>query len=565
MNNNKYSAMLPSRKNPRKKFFLHCVISFMIFSLCLIFFISIKNDFFANIVQQHLTLHKSLPPPEPGKQDLVVLLRDNPLSYNQDINGNTTGFEHDLVIKLAEKLNVKAQFLLVDNAHFDEFLANEPYHLAISWLSADDNSLQSESNLINIAGKDNSRKLKINKNRLTQKIIATKDVLLQNEYTKPIKSTQQLKGKTVHVIAGTRQAQTAKQLKQKVPDLEIVEVKSGNELDLLENLANNDLPLHKNVNYVIADEYVDLMSNHIFPNVRKTLTLANQNKSIVWILGKQFAFNQNNQNNQNNKNAKNAKNAKNEQNSQSWESITQNFIADLHKTDYLTKLNDIHFGHLKRLTAIDIATFLSDIEKILPRYRKYFYEAEKISGLDWRLIAALSYQESHWDPNATSPTNVRGIMMLTEDTADRLKVSNRLNARQSIKAGAVYLNYLKDAFVGAEEPDKTWLALAAYNTGLGGVLGARKLAKKRNANPNNWYEMKKVLPLMARPGYAESVGSVKVRGGEAVILTENVRSYYGILQRYDDEWQTQNQPNIEPQNLLEANKDNKQNLLTTNN
>lgn len=547
MKNTKYSAMLPLKKNHRKKFVLQCVIALMIFSLCLIFFISIKNDFFANIVQQHLNLHKSLPPPESGKQDLIVLLRDNPLSYSQDINGNTTGFEHDLVIKLAEKLNVKAQFLLVDNAHFDEFLANEAYHLAISWLSADNDSLQSESNLINISGKDDSRKLKINKNQLTQQIIATKDVLLQNEYTKPIKSIQQLKGKTVHVIAGTRQAQTAKLLQQKVSDLKIVEVKSGNELDLLENLANNDLPLHKNVNYVIADEYVDLMANHIFPNVRKTLTLPNQNKSIVWILGKQFAFN------------------KNEQHSQSWEDITQNFIADLHKTKYLTKLNDIYFGHLKRLTAIDIATFLSDIEKILPRYRKYFHEAEKISGLDWRLIAALSYQESHWDPNATSPTNVRGIMMLTEDTADRLKVSNRLNARQSIKAGAVYLNYLKDAFVGAEEPDKTWLALAAYNTGLGGVLGARKLAKKRNANPNNWYEMKKVLPLMARPGYAESVGSVRVRGGEAVILTENVRSYYGILQRYDDEWQTQNQPNIEPKNLLQANKDSKQNMLSTNN
>lgn len=547
MKNTKYSAMLPLKKNHRKKFILQCVIALMIFSLCLIFFISIKNDFFANIVQQHLNLHKSLPPPESGKQDLIVLLRDNPLSYSQDINGNTSGFEHDLVIKLAEKLNVKAQFLLVDNSHFDEFLANEPYHLAISWLSADNDSLQSESNLINISGKDDSRKLKINKNRLTQQIIATKDVLLQNEYTKPIKSIQQLKGKTVHVIAGTRQAQTAKLLQQKVSDLKIVEVKSGNELDLLENLANNDLPLHKNVNYVIADEYVDLMANHIFPNVRKTLTLPNQNKSIVWILGKQFAFN------------------KNEQHSQSWENITQNFIADLHKTKYLTKLNDIYFGHLKRLTAIDIATFLSDIEKILPRYRKYFHEAEKISGLDWRLIAALSYQESHWDPNATSPTNVRGIMMLTEDTADRLKVSNRLNARQSIKAGAVYLNYLKDAFVGAEEPDKTWLALAAYNTGLGGVLGARKLAKKRNANPNNWYEMKKVLPLMARPGYAESVGSVRVRGGEAVILTENVRSYYGILQRYDDEWQTQNQPNVEPKNLLQANKDSKQNMLSTNN
>ncbi len=91
MKNTKYSAMLPLRKNLRKKFILQSIIAFMIFSLCLIFFISIKNDFFANIVQQQLNLHKSLPPPEPGKQDLIVLLRDNPLSYNQDINGNTSG------------------------------------------------------------------------------------------------------------------------------------------------------------------------------------------------------------------------------------------------------------------------------------------------------------------------------------------------------------------------------------------------------------------------------------------------------------------------------------------
>lgn len=557
----KYSAPLPLRKNHRKNFILHSIVAFMIFSLFVIFFVSIKNDYFANIIQQNL--HKSLPPPAPGKQDLIVLLRDNPLSYNQDINGNTSGFEHDLVIKLAEQLNVKAQFILVDNEHFDEFLANEYYHLAVSWLSVDNKNNRNEitqSNQFNISGK-NLHKLKINKNRLTPQIIATKDVLLQNEFTPPIKSVQQLKGKTIHVIAGTRQAATAKQLKQKIENLEIVEVKSGNELDLLENLANNELPLHKNVNYVIADEYIDLMANHIFPNVRKTLTIPNKdndNKAIVWILGKQFAFNKNKDKNETeNDNEKN--------NPPSWETITQKFVENLHKNNYLTKLKDIHFGHLQRLNSTDVAVFLSDIEKILPRYRKYFHEAEKISGLDWRLIAALSYQESHWDPNATSPTNVRGIMMLTEETADRLKVSNRLNARQSIKAGAVYLNYLKDSFVGAEEPDKTWLALAAYNTGLGGVLGARRLAKKHNANPNNWYEIKKFLPLMARPGYAESVNSVKVRGGEAVILTENVRSYYGILQRYDDDQQTQNQENIQPKNLLEANKNNKQNLLSTNN
>jgi membrane-bound lytic murein transglycosylase F len=115
-----------------------------------------------------------------------------------------------------------------------------------------------------------------------------------------------------------------------------------------------------------------------------------------------------------------------------------------------------------------------EIETTLPKFRKSFQAAQVLTGLDWRLVAAVAYQESQWDPNATSYTNVRGIMMLTEETADRLQVSNRLDANESILAGARYINLLKDLLPEeTEEPDRTWLALAAYNIGPGHFNAAR--------------------------------------------------------------------------------------------
>jgi membrane-bound lytic murein transglycosylase F len=123
-------------------------------------------------------------------------------------------------------------------------------------------------------------------------------------------------------------------------------------------------------------------------------------------------------------------------------------------------------------------------------------------------------------------------MMLTEDTADRLQVSNRLDPSESILAGARYINLLKDQLPDdAEEPDRTWLALAAYNIGPGHFSAARTLARQLKADPNAWYEMKRVLPKLSQPKIAQQLKIGKARGGEAVILVENIRSYYDILQR----------------------------------
>ena len=132
------------------------------------------------------------------------------------------------------------------------------------------------------------------------------------------------------------------------------------------------------------------------------------------------------------------------------------------------RLLDRYYGHVQRLEQTDVSGILNKRRTLLPDLREHFHDAEELTGIDWRLIAALAYQESHWNPMAVSPANVRGIMMLTETTADRMNVTDRLDVRQNILAGARYLRLLKDSLpTRIKEPDRTWMALAAYNQGLG--------------------------------------------------------------------------------------------------
>ena len=126
------------------------------------------------------------------------------------------------------------------------------------------------------------------------------------------------------------------------------------------------------------------------------------------------------------------------------------------------------------------------------------------------------------------------MMMLTEETADHLRVSNRLDPKQSIRAGSQYFSDLRDMLPDTvREPDRTWLAIAAYNLGMGHMNGARRIAEGLKKDPDSWFEMKTVLPLLARPEVYQRLKSGRARGGEAVITAENVRMYYDILSRYE--------------------------------
>lgn len=210
----------------------------------------------------------------------------------------------------------------------------------------------------------------------------------------------------------------------------------------------------------------------------------------------------------------------------------QQFFTRIKQDGTLRHLIDRYYGYNERLNAVNAEAFITQTRTLLPHYRHWFKEAADLTGIDWELLAALSYQESHWDPNATSFTNVRGMMMLTEETADRMHVENRLDAHSSILAGARYLQLLKEQLpLRISEEDRLWMALAAYNQGMGHLEDARILASQSGLNPDIWADVKRMLPLLSRPSFYKQAKRGKARGGEAVILVETVRLYHDMLKR----------------------------------
>ena len=176
--------------------------------------------------------------------------------------------------------------------------------------------------------------------------------------------------------------------------------------------------------------------------------------------------------------------------------------------------------------------FIERIRDALPRWRPVFVAAQEATGVEWRLLAAIAYQESQWDPDATSETGVRGFMQLTEDTARHLGVVDRLDARQSVLAAARYLRDLKERLPKRiAEPDRTWIALAAFNIGLGHLEDARIQAQRDKLDPDRWRDVRRALPLLALPEYYEKARLGYARGGMPVAFVDRVRAYYDILLR----------------------------------
>ncbi|MCK3654526.1 lytic transglycosylase F [Pasteurellaceae bacterium Macca] len=201
------------------------------------------------------------------------------------------------------------------------------------------------------------------------------------------------------------------------------------------------------------------------------------------------------------------------------------FMNTANDTGILSRIEEQYFNHLSRFNYVDIRSYLNAIETVLPKYQALF---EKYHGdLEWQMLAAIAYQESHWDPTATSPTGVRGMMMLTKDTADRMKLADRLNPEESIRAGAEYLQLLMNQLPQTIlKEDRIWFGLAAYNMGMGHLIDVRRLTKQLGGDPDNWLDVKKNLPLLAEKRYYSNLKYGYARGFEAFNYVENIRRYY---------------------------------------
>ena len=207
------------------------------------------------------------------------------------------------------------------------------------------------------------------------------------------------------------------------------------------------------------------------------------------------------------------------------------YLTQASENGELDALKRRFFGHVDEFNIAGSQLFTKRIEKRLPKYEEMFRETADIFNIDWLLLAAIAYQESHWNAKAKSPTGVRGLMMLTRPTAKEMGITNRLDAEQSLIAGAQYfLKTKKRLSKQILEPDRTWMALASYNVGFGHLEDARVLTERAGKNPNLWKDVKEHLPLLEQKKYYSTVKRGFARGREPVSYVQNIRHYQDILQ-----------------------------------
>ncbi len=421
-------------------------------------------------------------PPVEQSGELVVVTRNSPTTYYEDASGSPVGLEHDLAELFAREIGATVRFVVVKQ--FNEIvptLEKRQAHLAAAGLTVTP-----------------EREKQVDFGPVYQKV---RQQVAYNTTTFRPRSPRELVGKSIEVVAGSSYVERLADLKEKYPDLAWKEVQVLESEELLEKVANRE------VDHVVADSNIIALARNYHPNVGVAFDLTGP-QPLAWAFPKEG--------------------------DKRLLEKAQAFFARIEKDGTLKMLMERYYGHAKRLDPADVAGILEKSRTALHPLRKYFEQAQEQTDLDWRLIAAIAYHESHWDPLATSPTGVRGIMMLTAETADRLGVSDRLDPRQSILAGAKYIASLRDMLPNRiPEPDRTWMALAAYNMGYGHLEDGRILAQRLKLNPDSWADMKKVLPLLTQSGYYSTLKHGFARGGQAVILTESIRNYYDILVKFE--------------------------------
>ncbi len=301
----------------------------------------------------------------------------------------------------------------------------------------------------------------------------------------------------IEVAANSAHADTLKQLRAQDPDLVWVENPGTETEELFDRLTA------RNIDYTIADSNEYAVSRTYHPEIRVAFDLQ-RSKSLAW--------------------AANTRDA-------SLLNRLSAYFASLTADGELTAILDRYYGNIRRFEYVEARDFIQHVNVRLPQYRQWFKESAAAVGLDWRLLSAIGYQESQWIADATSPTGVRGLMMLTDDTARSLGIANRLDPKDSIAGGAQYFVMMRNQIPARiREPDRTWFALAAYNVGFGHLEDARILTQMHRKNPDSWDDVRQHLPLLTQEKWYTRVKHGYARGWEPTRFVENIRSYYDMLQ-----------------------------------
>lgn len=297
------------------------------------------------------------------------------------------------------------------------------------------------------------------------------------------------------VVAGSSHEQWVREQHQHYPELQWRASDDHDAVELLRLVMEGDIA------YTVVDSNTLAVQRRFYPDLSVAFTIRD-GIDVGWVLTQQL-------------------------DSSLYAPLIE-YFGQLRDSGELDQIVDQHFGHVSQFNYVDTTLFIAAVENTLPRYRKLFQT--HAGSLDWRLLAAISYQESLWNPRAVSPTGVRGMMMLTLPTAQQMGVRSRLNPEQSIRGGARYFEQMLQRIPARiKEPDRIWFALAAYNIGLGHLEDARILTQQQGADPDRWIDVRKRLPLLRQKKFYRQTKFGFARGDEPVRYVGNIRRYYDTL------------------------------------
>lgn len=409
---------------------------------------------------------------------LKVATRNAPTTYYHGPLG-PKGVEYDLAKDFANYLGVDLEIVVFDNiADILTAVSTETVDLAAAGITKTLNRQQSY--LFGPAYYD-----------IKQQVIC-------NRETGAPRKISELASRDIHVIARSSYVERLKELSQEHPSLTWTEHPTASTEELIHDVANGLIEC------VVSDSNIVKLNQRYFPNIKTGISIT-ESQPLAWALNKE---------------------------STALKQVLDDWFTQYRSLGLLTALNQHYYQYVPIFDYVDIRAFHRRIDSKLPKYKELFQQAAEKYQLDWLLLAAQSYQESHWNPKAKSPTGVRGMMMLTLPTAKRVGVKSRLDVQQSIEGGARYMASLISRLPdGIPEHSRIWFGLAAYNVGMGHLYDARNLATTLGKDPNSWHDMQEVLPLLANKKYYSRLRYGYARGYEPVEYVKRIRHYRDILDR----------------------------------
>ena len=409
---------------------------------------------------------------------LTIISRPRPTTFYEGRQG-FDGYEYNLAKAFADSLGVELKIVEEENfSNIFNAVGTQRGALAAAGLSV------SEEHADTV--------------RFTNPYMTVSQDLLYRSGTKRPSSIDELYGKSILVISNSAHAERLRQLQQLHPELRWHEQSDLEMIDLIEMVDTGV------IDYAVVDSNSFKLNRNLYPRARKAFAISDEAQSLAWAFPKSP--------------------------DNTLYDLANDFLAQAEEDGLLAEMNARYYGDDHTMDTGSATTFARRLENRLPRWQEPLQSAAEEFDLDWQLLAAISYQESHWDPQARSRTGVRGLMMLTQITAKEVGVSNRLDPQQSIYGGAKYVRKLYDRMPESiQGDDRTWLTLAAYNIGFGHLEDARVLTQRMGGDPDKWVDVSQHLPLLAKPQYYRSTRHGYARGWEPVEYVQNIRSFYTTI------------------------------------